>query len=193
MKKTFATITFLVLLAATCLAQASDTLWVKGLTAGIAVGPSQIWAKTGSDPAGRQNSFSLPNLKIGYRISKTVEVALLVPGTMYYYTTNGKKTDRSFEGFIPSVAFWPCQRLWILAGAGMTFDAAAFYEVKNGNTTEMFFTGGSVSVASGYTVYNRKHVSIDIQARLLSGNARLVRETRTATTLSLLAGINWHR
>jgi hypothetical protein len=64
---------------------------------------------------------------LGICLTTGLALLALLPGANYNY--NGK--DRGFEALIISGQYWLKDNWWVLAGTGLTFDAPAFYTVKD--------------------------------------------------------------
>jgi hypothetical protein len=161
-----------------------------GFVFGAATGISTIRLSTAS-LAESQVGFSLPNIKIGRMVSEQTAIILCLPGTLYKYKGSGRQRDRGFEGFIPSVQHWVNQRWWILGGAGLTFDAPAFYDIKREDETTFYF-GASVLAATGYEVWQKGSYAIDVQTRVHYGSANVPEGNKTGLAFNLLIGFNWY-
>ena len=159
---------------------------------GASFGISSINLSGGTLAASTQTTLSLPNLKIGRRVTNNFVVLLHLPGSIYSYTGTGRKRDRGFEGIIPSVQYWPIKKLWVLGGAGLTLDAPAFYDIKNEDERKFYF-GGSLLLGTGYEFYHSGKLNMDIQGRMHYGYANVQEGMRTGLAFNLLLGVNWHK
>lgn len=167
---------------------AQHTLQRKGLTFGLGAGAGYLLLKTDNKSLS-QFSTTLPNIKIGYMLNKRSEILLILPGANYTYLTK----QRGFEGFVLSYQTWIKPKWWVLAGAGVTFDAPAFYTVSDPKTAG-FYTGlPALSVASGYEFYQRKHMALDLQYRFFYGHATIENNiNRHGISNMVILGINWY-
>lgn len=159
----------------------------KGWFLGLGFGAGTLLLKY-NDTAYHKLSTTLPNIKIGYRINKKIAVCFLVPGANYKY----HKKDRGFEAFVPAVQYWINKHWWTLIGIGATFDAPAFYTVKDPKKAP-FYTGiPAITFATGYEVYQRNKFTLDIQYRFFWGQSLTDNHKyRTGISNMLIAGVNW--
>ncbi|NOS94328.1 MAG: hypothetical protein HOP30_20635 [Cyclobacteriaceae bacterium] len=134
-------------------------------------------------------SLSVPNIKVGYMITKSFALLATFPGAIYSYKGN----DRGFEAFTLSGQYWVTERYWVACGMGLTFDAPAFYTIKDPATAE-FYTGfPALLVATGYEIYRKGKFVLDIQYRFFYGQSNLSDgSVRTGISNMLLLGVNWY-
>ncbi len=85
-------------------------------------------------------------------ITPRTALLLCLPGTVYRYKWSERERDRGFEAIVPAVQFWPCDRFWLLAGAGLGMDAPAFYDIKN-EAERKFYFGGAALAGAGYQIF----------------------------------------
>ena len=178
------------ILASTTLAQTQineTPTTQKGFMIGIGLGAGVLSLKTNTIS---QAAFSttLPNIKVGYRFNKSVAILALLPGATYIYL--GK--TRGFEALMVAAQYWVQNRWWILCGGGLTFDAPAFYTVKDPKTAG-FYTGfPAMTIATGYEIWHRKHFSLDLHYRMFYGTSHLPNKgLREGISNMLLFGFNW--
>lgn len=170
----------------------SDSSWhwkeKKGISLGIGIGAGSLSLQH-KDFLSTTFSTSLPNIKIGYWVNKKTEIILLLPGANYKY--QGK--DRGFEAFLLGVEYWPNNKWWLLSAIGMTFDAAAFYTVKDPKTAE-FYTGfPALAIGCGYEIWHKKHFALDLQFRSFYGKSYLKdQSSRTGISNMIILGFNWY-
>lgn len=143
------------------------------------------------DTSTSQSSFttSLPNIKVGLMIHKRLGLFALLPGANY--KLNGK--DRGFEAFLITGQYWLKSNWWLLGGIGITFDAPAFYTVKDPKTAG-FFTGfPAVTAATGYEIWHRRRFTLDVQYRWFVGQSNLPNNNqRNGISNLFLIGFNWY-
>ena len=160
----------------------------KGFSIGIGIGAGALSLTTNDT---NQVSFSttLPNLKIGYRFNQKLALFALLPGANYKY----QEKARGFEAIIFAGQYWIKNNWWILAGTGLTFDAPAFYTVKDPKTAE-FYTGfPAITVASGYEIWQKGRFALDLQYRFFFGKSNLQNNgTRQGLSNMLIVGFNWY-
>jgi hypothetical protein len=160
----------------------------KGFTFGLGIGAGTIKISKGFKT---QTTFSatLPNIKIGYMLNQRVELLAYLPGATYKYA----KKDRGFEGAILGLQFWEKENWWVMAGTGLTFDAAAFYTVKDPKKAG-FYTGfPAITFATGLEIYHSKRFALDIQYRFFFGKSNLPNKfERVGISNMLLLGFNWY-
>ncbi len=134
---------------------------------------------------------SFPNFKIGSMISENTALLLYLPGSVYNYTLSGRTRDRGFEGIIPSVQHWTNDRIWLLAGIGISMDAPAFYDIKSKDERKFYF-GYGVIAAAGYEIWIKGRFVVDIQARMHYGEVKFDNLNENGLAANFLLGINWY-
>ncbi|OYU97250.1 MAG: hypothetical protein CFE21_02870 [Bacteroidetes bacterium B1(2017)] len=164
------------------------TPFKKGLVFGVSVGAGNLRLNT-NDTLSNAFSTSLPNIKIGYMPSSKLAIMLLLPGAVYKY----QEKDRGFEAFMVAGQYCLKEKWWVLGAAGICFDAAAFYTVKDPKTSN-FYTGfPALSVGTGYQIYHKRKFSMDIQYRFFYGQSNIENAgKRQGTSNMILLGFNWH-
>lgn len=156
----------------------------KGFTIGGSAGIGALHFTKGMESSETQGDISLPNVKIGWFVKDNLAIYLNTPGQIY--EQNG--SDRSFEGFIPSIQYWTSDRWWISGGLGAALDTPAFYE-KRSESEEKNNWGKGVLLSSGYELLQRKKWAIDIQARLYMASVKLDNgNRREGTAFSIALG-----
>ena len=160
----------------------------KGFLIGVGLGAGTL-SLTTNDTTTLSFSTSLPNIKVGWFINQRVAVLALLPGANYKF----KQKDRGFEGLLIGGQYWLNDKCWVLGGAGLSFDAAAFYTVDDPKTAE-FNTGfPAVAFALSYQVWSKGRFSIDVQYRTFYGNVDLANNgNRHGISNKLLLGFNWY-
>jgi len=128
-------------------------------------------------------------MKIGMMLNDRTALMLFLPGSVYSYSRIGRKRDRGFEGIVPTVQYWPTNRLWINAGIGLGMDAPAFYDIKDESERKFYF-GGAALMSCGYEVWQGKRSAIDVQLRLHGGNSKQPEGRVTGISGELLCGFN---
>ncbi len=159
-----------------------------GFIVGFGLGAGTLTLLT-NDTVSVNFSSSLPNIKLGYMVTNRFAIAALLPGATYSYL--GK--DRSFEGIMATGQYWIKDKWWVLAGGGMTFDAPAFYTVKDPKTAG-FHTGfPALTFATGYELYHHKKFAVDLQYRIFMGQAALPNNgKRQGLSNVFILGFNWY-
>lgn len=160
----------------------------KGFVIGVGLGAGVLTLKK-NDTVDVLISTTLPNIKVGYMLSSRLAVLALLPGANYRY--GGK--DRGFEGLIFAGQYWLKDNWWILGGAGLTFDAPAFYTVKDPKTAG-FYTGlPSFTIATGYEVWHKDRFALDLQYRIFIGQSNLPgNKRREGVSNMFIVGFNWY-
>ena len=182
-----------VLIIALCLVgglqlQAQQGVDRKGLSFGASFGAGVLHFTSGYSGDQTSGDISLPNLKAGWMFNQNLGAFLNAPGQLY--SEGGK--DRSFEGLIPSVQYWPTNRLWVSAGFGMAMDFPAFYQVKKVKD-EKWNLGKGALVSLGFEVLQRPNWTIDIQSKALMSSFKLDEGGRKAgANFTLGVGFNFY-
>jgi hypothetical protein len=160
----------------------------KGFVIGLGLGAGALTLNT-NDTTNVSFSTTLPNLKIGYMVNQRLALLALLPGANYKY--NGK--DRGFEGLIIAGQYWVKNNWWVLGGTGLTFDAPAFYTVKDPKTAE-FNTGfPALTFATGYEVWHKGRFALDLQYRIFLGKSNLPNNgQREGISNMFIFGFNWY-
>lgn len=160
----------------------------KGFVIGVGLGAGALTLNT-NDTIQTSFSTTLPNIKIGYMLNKRLALLALLPGANYKY--NDK--DRGFEGVIIAGQYWIKDKWWALGGTGLTFDAPAFYTVKNPKTAG-FYTGvPAFTFATGYEVWQKGRFAIDLQYRIFLGKSNLPNNgQREGLSNMFIVGFNWY-
>jgi hypothetical protein len=158
---------------------------------GTAGGVSVVHLSTAGLSTENQSSLSFPNFKVGKMIRNRTALLVYLPGSIYRYKGIGRERDRGFEGIIPSVQYWLKPRWWVLAGAGLTFDAPAFYDIKSEDERKFYF-GPSVIAATGIELWRKNRFTLDIQARFHGGYSVIPEGKRSGLNGSFLVGLNWY-
>ena len=160
----------------------------KGFVVGLGLGAGVLSLNT-NDTLNVLFSTTLPNIKIGHMVNKRLALLAILPGANYKY--NGK--DRGFEGFILAGQYWIKDKWWVLGGTGLTFDAPAFYTVKDPKTAG-FYTGvPAFSFATGYEVWHKGRFALDLQYRIFLGKSNLPNNgQREGISNMFIVGFNWY-
>lgn len=160
----------------------------KGFIAGLGIGAG-VLSLNSNDTSTLTFSATLPNIKVGFMANSRLAILALLPGANYKH--NGK--PRGFEGLLLAGQYWVQDNWWLLGGAGLTFDAPAFYTVKDPKTAD-FYTGiPALSLASGYEIWHKERFALDIQYRLFFGTSNLPNnEQRRGISNTLVVGFNWY-
>jgi len=159
-----------------------------GFIFGLGLGAGVLSLNT-NDTLNVSFSTTLPNIKVGYMVTKRLAILAFLPGANYKY--NGK--DRGFEGLILAGQYWIKDKWWVLGGTGLTFDAPAFYTVKD-PTTAGFYTGiPAFSFATGYEVWQKGRFALDLQYRIFVGQSMLPGNGRREGISNMfVVGFNWY-
>ena len=160
----------------------------KGFVIGVGIGAGALTLNA-NDTIHTDFSTTLPNIKVGYMLHKRFALLALLPGANYKY--NGK--DRGFEGAIIAGQYWLKDNWWVLGGTGLTFDAPAFYTVKEPNTAG-FYTGfPAFTFATGYEVWRKGRFALDLQYRIFLGKSNLPNDgQREGISNMFIVGFNWY-
>lgn len=160
----------------------------KGFVFGVGLGAGALALNT-NDSSSIAFATTLPNIKVGWMVNKRLAVLALLPGANYKYKGKG----RGFEGLIVAGQYWIKDKWWVLAGTGLTFDAPAFYTVKDPKTAS-FHTGfPAITLATGYEVWHKGRFALDLQYRLFLGKANLPNNgSREGIAGMFIIGFNWY-
>lgn len=160
----------------------------KGFVIGVGLGAGTLTLNT-NDSTKVAFSTTLPNIKVGCMLNERLALLALLPGANYKY--NGKA--RGFEAVIIAGQYWVKDKWWILSGTGLTFDAPAFYTVKDPKTAG-FYTGvPAFTFATGYEVYHKGKFAIDLQYRIFVGKSNLPNNgQRKGVSNMLIVSFNWY-
>lgn len=171
--------------------QSSDndnTFQRKGFVFGVGLGAGSLILNT-NDTTTNTFSTTLPNMKVGFMASNRLAILALLPGANYKY----KGKDRGFEAITIAAQYWVKEKWWLMGGAGLTFDAPAFYTVKDPKTAE-FHTGfPSLTAETGYEIYRTGKFAIDFQYRIFYGQSNLSSNGfRKGISNMFIVGFNWY-
>jgi hypothetical protein len=160
----------------------------KGFVIGVGVGAGALSLKA-NDTTTVEFSTTLPNIKVGLMVNKRLELLLMLPGANYKYHNK----DRGFEGFVIGGQYWTKNNWWVFGGAGLTFDAPAFYTVKDPKSAG-FYTGfPALSFATGYEVWHKGKFALDLQYRIFIGTSSLPNnKQREGFSNMFIVGFNWY-
>ncbi|MEQ8555258.1 MAG: hypothetical protein RIC06_21670 [Cyclobacteriaceae bacterium] len=184
MKRTLLAIIFILQLATTYAQHYPER---EGFSIGGSIGGGVLHFTSGFEDNQTTGDLALPNLKLGWMVKDNLGLYLNLPGQIY--KENGK--DRSFEGLIPSVQYWPGNRFWLSGGFGVAMDFPAFYEVKNIND-ETWNWGKGALIGMGFEVLQRKKFTIDIQARMLMSSFKVNDGRKEGANFSMAVGFNYY-
>lgn len=160
----------------------------KGFLFGAGVGAGSLVLKT-NDTTDVSFSTTLPNLKIGYMVHPRLAVLVMLPGANYKY----KGKDRGFEGLVFATQYWIKDRWWVLGGTGLTFDAPAFYTVKDPSKASFYTGAPAFSFATGYELWRKGKFALDIQCRIFLGSSNLPSAGhRDGVSNMFIVGFNWY-
>jgi len=175
-----------------CMAQ-SDSLnksGRKGFIFGMSVGISYLNLDYQTNSTQKQWSATLPNFKIGAVLNKKTTLLLYLPGSIYISKDYGRVRDRGFEGIVPSIQYWACDKVWLIAGAGLGMDAPAFYDIQSEGERKFYF-GKTFLTGVGYEFWQKKKVVFDVQGRIQYGEANMPDGKRKGYSINFLIGMNW--
>ncbi|NQX81281.1 MAG: hypothetical protein HRT66_04715 [Flavobacteriaceae bacterium] len=160
----------------------------KGFFIGLGLGAGVLTLNT-NDSIKVSFSTTLPNIKVGYMLNERFALLALLPGSNYKH--QGK--DRGFEGVIIAGQYWLKDNWWLLGGTGLTFDAPAFYTVKDLKTAK-FYTGlPAFTFATGYEVWHKGRFALDLQYRIFLGKSNLPNNgQREGISNMFIVGFNWY-
>ena len=159
-----------------------------GFVFGVGLGAGALSLNT-NDSNKIHFSTSLPNIKLGYMLNKRLALLALLPGANYTY--NGK--NRSFEALIFAGQYWLKDNWWLLGGTGFTFDAPAFYTVKDPKTAEFYSGLPAFTLATAYEVWHKGRFALDLQYRIFLGKSNLPNSgQREGISNMFIIGFNWY-
>ncbi len=160
----------------------------KGVIVGLGLGAGTLTLNT-HDTTQVSFSTTIPNIKVGYMVNENIAILALLPGANYKYN----KKDRGFEAFIIGSQYWFQNNWWVLGGVGLTFDAPAFYTVKDPKTAG-FYTGfPAYTFATGFEVWHKGRFALDIQYRFFKGKSNLPNNGhREGFSNMFIVGFNWY-
>ncbi len=178
----------LILAALKAQAQQNHPFEKKGFSFGLGVGLGALTLNA-NDTITAKFSSTIPNIKVGYMLNKRLALFALLPGANYKYQNKA----RGFEGLIVAGQYWLKDSWWVLGGTGLTFDAPAFYTVKDPQTAE-FNTGlPAFSLATGYEIWHKGRFALDMQYRIFLGKANLKNDGfREGVSNMVILGFNWY-
>ena len=160
----------------------------KGFIFGLGMGVGSLSLNT-NDTLSNSITATLPNIKIGYMLSNRFALLALLPGANYKY----KEKDRGYEGFLLSGQYWVKNNWWVLGGAGLTFDAPAFYTVDDPKTAEFYAGLPALTFSTGYEVWHKGKFALDLQYRLFYGKSSIANNGfREGVSNMLIVGFNWY-
>ncbi len=164
-----------------------NTVERKGFIIGLGLGAGTLSLNT-NDTSTLTFSTTLPNIKIGYLINERLALFAILPGANYKYKGN----DRGFEGIVVAAQYWIKDKWWVNGGAGLTFDAPAFYTVDDLETAE-FYTGfPSLSFATAYEIWQKGKFALDLQYRVFYGKSNIPNGHRKGFSNMFIIGFNWY-
>ena len=160
----------------------------KGFVIGVGLGGGALTLNT-NDTLQVAFSGSLPNIKIGAMVNERLALLAMLPGATYTY--NGK--TRGFEAVMVAAQYWIKDKWWVMGGTGLTFDAPAFFTVKDLKTAG-FYTGlPAFTFATGYEVWNNGKFAIDLHYRIFLGKSNLPNNgQREGMSNLFIVGFNWY-
>ncbi len=159
-----------------------------GFVFGVGTGGGVLTLNT-NDTIQTTFSATLPNIKVGYMINQKVALLALFPGATYKY--NGK--DRGFEGIMIGAQYWLKEKWWMLGGAGLTFDAPAFYTVRDPQKAGFYIGVPALTFSTGYEVWRKGRFAIDLQYRIFVGKSNLPNKNyREGISNIFMVGFNWY-
>lgn len=160
----------------------------KGFTIGLGVGGGVLTLNT-NDTATVAFSTTLPNIKVGFMVNKRLALYALAPGANYKY--NGK--DRGFEAIMVAGQYWLKDKWWVLGGTGLTFDAPAFYTVKDPKKAGFYSGLPAFTFATGFEIWHKGRFALDLQYRIFMGKSSLPNNgRREGISNMLIIGFNWY-
>lgn len=160
----------------------------KGFMIGVGLGAGTLSLNT-NDTSKLTISTTLPNIKVGYLLNKRFALLALLPGANYKYNGN----DRGFEGLIIAGQYWIKDNWWVSGGTGLTFDAPAFYTVKDPKTAAFYTGAPAFTLSTGYEIWNKGRFALDLQYRIFIGKSNLPNNgQREGISNVLIVGFNWY-
>ena len=131
-----------------------------GFSIGVSGGVGVLHFTKGMDADETSSGIALP-VKMGWFLKNNLAVYVNLSGQIY----EADGLDRSFEGIIPTIQYWPSDRLWLSGGFGPSLDTRALYESK----TEAQKTdwGKGLLLSTGYEFLQKANWALDIQTQLL--------------------------
>jgi hypothetical protein len=168
--------------------EGNNTFQRQGVVFGVGLGAGSLTLNT-NDTTSNAFSTTLPNIKVGYMINNRLAILALLPGANYKY----KGKDRGFEAITIAAEYWAKEKWRVMAGVGLTFDAPAFYTVKDPKTAE-FYTGfPALTAGTGYEIYHKGTFAIDLQYRFFYGQSNLSNDGfRKGFSNMFIVGFNWY-
>lgn len=80
-----------------------------------------------------------------------------------------------------------------MGGVGLTFDAPAFYTVKDPKTAEFHIGLPALTAGTGYEIYRKGKFAIDLQYRFFYGQSNLsYNGFRKGFSNMFIVGFNWY-
>ncbi len=170
---------------------AQDARPRKGFIFGVAFGGGGLALRSDQIGVSEQAGATFPNIKVGAMVSPKAAVVLLLPGSLYRNTWDGRARARGFEGFVPSFQYWPTNRWWLLGGAGVGMDAPAFYDIKDESERKFYFGAAGV-VGTGFELWQRGRFALDVQCRAHLGRIWAPENRLDGAAFNVMLGLNWY-
>jgi hypothetical protein len=183
----------LLLIAAIHTQAQTQTIQREGFNFGFSAGVGYIFQYVPAEPPLRKSiAQSWPNILLGWMINPKLSVNVLLPGTLYKNTWNGRPRYRGFEGAMPGLQYWVTNRWWIGGNAGLGLDAPAFFDLNVENTDERKYYGGYGFVfSSGYEFWQTSRFSMDARVRVHYNNVPLPGGRQSGLSANALLGVSW--
>ncbi len=160
----------------------------KGFLFGVGLGAGALKLDT-NDTTKVAFSTTLPNIKVGFMAGKRLGLFVLLPGANYKY--DGK--DRGFEAITVAGQYWLLDKWWIMGGTGLTFDAPAFYTVKDPKNAGFYKGFPALTFSTGYEVWHKGQFALDLQYRVFMGKSKLANNGyREGISNMFIIGFNWY-
>lgn len=174
-------------------AQNEMSIHRKGFVYGTSVGTTVSFINF---PAKSQTDFDLAlDIKAGYMLKPNLALLLTSNVSIYDYSGFGRDRKRDFGVLAPSVQYWFNNKIWGIAGVGLGGDSPVFYDTENPDTDPLerkYYNGFGFIISSGYEIYQRKNMAIDIKARLTYRNVIMQEGNTSGMSFGVLMGINFY-
>ena len=174
-------------------AQSENAIERKGFVFGTSYGAGYSVLKF---PDKNQNELGFAlDLKLGYMINPNLALMLSTNVSIYDYSGFGRDRKRDFGILAPTAQYWLNDKFWVLGGIGLGGDNPVFWDIDFDNVDDdpletKYYNGLGLVAATGYEIYQRKNMAVDIKAKLSYRNVEMQEGKTNGVSFAFLVGIN---